>query len=215
MAVAQPTLPSDFVLHFILMSPDPSSFRIHSRRPTSSPGDSFRSASAIVLKSKPFVRMVSFWTLQTKPPSIKNTEPWFPFRVTQPSAPSFMERHFARSNSPCSLGSVSSSTTSPTSNLAMVSLSSDTSAAFVMVVSFTTFFSVRSKVSMCSLVRKPSLSSSSKSKYLPKSSDSGASAPSSFSQLSKKARKDSLVTVSSSAQRLVAMSWVVKSFIFW
>mmetsp|Transcript_80530 Transcript_80530/g.193157 ORF Transcript_80530/g.193157 Transcript_80530/m.193157 type:complete len:415 (+) Transcript_80530:195-1439(+) len=191
------------------MSPDFSSFLIHSLTSTTSPGRSFRVLSTICLLnsfassesiSKVLVRLVSFRTFHSAPPSARCTVPWLPFRVTQPLLPSFMDRHWARIMSPSSLGELSSSTTSPASSFvtAEASPSSARFGPWVMVVSFTTFLRLRMSISICSLVREPAFSASSASKKRPTSSSVSASAPSSASQEVRNATKDSLVAFSSS-----------------
>mmetsp|Transcript_51113 Transcript_51113/g.100976 ORF Transcript_51113/g.100976 Transcript_51113/m.100976 type:complete len:286 (-) Transcript_51113:934-1791(-) len=165
--VTYPTAPSDFTLHFILVSPVPSCFLAISRSSRSSPGLSFLVDSLIFLvssfeasMSKPSVRIVSLTTLNTTP-SWRYLLPWFPARVTQPSALS--RKAFTRTRSTAASSSLAGPsrtwTTSPTSNL-RTDFASLILMESVIATSFTTFINTIRTASKVVFDTLPAFSSS-------------------------------------------------------
>mmetsp|Transcript_6311 Transcript_6311/g.11283 ORF Transcript_6311/g.11283 Transcript_6311/m.11283 type:complete len:205 (-) Transcript_6311:2275-2889(-) len=182
------------------IKPDFSSFIDQTLTSTNSPVLSLRGSSSFLLasfascesRSKWSVMIVSLTTLKTLPPSMRKTEPAVPFTVTNPVRSSFRALHFTRVTLPSTVGKPWTSTTSPAASFLLepsVMLSDS-----VMVVSFTTFIKWRMKTSMRSLLTLPSSSIDLNSRE--RSSDAGATAPSSFSQSAKKAVNESSAMVS-------------------
>mmetsp|Transcript_117649 Transcript_117649/g.366518 ORF Transcript_117649/g.366518 Transcript_117649/m.366518 type:complete len:763 (+) Transcript_117649:253-2541(+) len=189
--VTQPVMPSDCTLHFIRMSPDFSSFLAHSLTSTISPALSFLVVSFSLRvaslapppsSSKDSVKMVSFTTLKRLPPSSRNTVPWLPANVIQPSMSSFITLALTRRTSTVSsfVGPSKISTTSPSSSLRKV-LPSLMLMSVVMTVSLDTFMNTRMRFMNFSLEMASSPSSSKLAKTLPRSSSVNSASSSSCS----------------------------------
>mmetsp|Transcript_65168 Transcript_65168/g.187575 ORF Transcript_65168/g.187575 Transcript_65168/m.187575 type:complete len:520 (-) Transcript_65168:1170-2729(-) len=176
-------MPSDLALTFVRVSPVSSCFLAHPLSSNNSPGFSFRVSSLTFLassfpasRSKPSVRIVSFSTRKYAP-CVRNSLPWLPATVTQPSTPSSITFARIRITSVCSslIGPSSTWTTSPISSRLTV-VAPLMARPVVIATSLTTFISTIITSAKAALETTPARSSSSPAKARCRSSSESAGA---------------------------------------